>query len=96
MNTTVNQRVFDVPLCGGLLLTDYRQDLERLFDIERECVVYHDHTEAADKLSWYLAHEAEAASISTAAAARIKAEHLYQHRLRTMMNILNSRLREEE
>jgi spore maturation protein CgeB len=96
MNTTVNQRVFDVPLCGGLLLTDYRQDLERLFDIDRECVVYHDHTEASDKLKWYLGHEAEAASISEAAAARIKAEHLYQHRLRTMMNILNSRLREEE
>ncbi len=96
MNTAVNQRVFDVPLSGGLLLTDYRQDLERLFDIERECVVYHSHAEAADKLRWYLEHEDEAASISNAAAARIKAEHLYQHRLRTMMNILNSRFREEE
>ena len=96
MNSAVNQRVFDVPLCGGLLVTDYREDLEQLFDIERECVVYHSHDEAADLLSWYLRKREQAARVAAVAADRVNTEHLYRHRLQTMMRILKSQSGEKE
>ncbi len=96
MNSTVNQRVFDVPLCGGLLVTDYRSDLADLFDIKRECVLYHTPVEAADKLRWYLDNPETADSVAALARRRIESEHLYHHRLRTMINTINARLREEE
>jgi len=40
LESTVNQRVFDVPACGGFLLTDYRTDLETLFELDREMICY--------------------------------------------------------
>ncbi|HEX04955.1 MAG TPA: hypothetical protein ENH10_07360, partial [Bacteroidetes bacterium] len=40
MPSSVNQRVFDVPCAGGILLTDEQSDIHELFDSETECITY--------------------------------------------------------
>jgi len=99
MNTTVNQRVFDVPLGGGLPLTDYREDLEKMFRLSgelREAVVYHDPREARELVAYFRKREWERRKIVVRATERILREHLYQHRLQEMKQIIESHWREKE
>ena len=85
MKGAVNQRVFDVPACGGFVLTDVREQLGALFDVGGECAVY-DHPEAiGDMVRHYLAHPAERARLTGAARQRILAEHTYDKRLNTLL-----------
>lgn len=81
VRTGVNQRVFDVPASGGFLLTDFREEIPELFEIDREIVCYNDPEEAHDKITYYLAHPEERNRILTAARKRILQEHTYPHRM---------------
>lgn len=54
--SAVNLRVYDVPVAGGFLLTDWRDDLPLLFDIDREVVTFHGVEEANDKIAYYERH----------------------------------------
>jgi spore maturation protein CgeB len=53
MPTTVNQRLFDVPLAGGFLLTDPQADTLRLFEEDKEVVIYRSIAEAQDKVRFF-------------------------------------------
>lgn len=54
MPGAVNQRVFDVPACGAFLLTDYREQIENLFDLESEVVTYQNPEEIPDLIKKYM------------------------------------------
>jgi spore maturation protein CgeB len=54
MKGAVNQRVFDVPVCGGFLLTDHRRQMESLFEPGREIVCYQEPGEIPDLVRHYL------------------------------------------
>ncbi|MBW1723752.1 MAG: glycosyltransferase, partial [Deltaproteobacteria bacterium] len=54
LKTTVNQRAFDCPLCGGFLITDFREDVEEFFDIDKDMVVYRDLEELKKRVAFYL------------------------------------------
>jgi spore maturation protein CgeB len=88
MKGAVNQRVFDVPACGGFVLTDAREQLGALFSVGGEAAVYADPAEIPDMVRHYLAHPAERRRIAQAARARILAEHTYEHRLRTLLGAM--------
>lgn len=88
MKGAVNQRVFDVPVCGGFLLTDYRRQMEDLFDPGREIVCYGDKGEIADLVRFYLAHDAARTRIIAAGRRRILAEHTYDLRLAALVRIM--------
>ncbi|MBN2036285.1 MAG: glycosyltransferase [Chitinispirillaceae bacterium] len=80
MPGTVNQRVFDIPLSGGFLLTDNQPDLERLFEPD-EIAVYSSKEELLDKISYYRGHKAERLKITEKARTAILNRHTYRHRL---------------
>lgn len=52
-------RIFEVPLCGGFLLTEYAPHLERYFELDREIVCFESASEAAAKVRYYLEHSEE-------------------------------------
>ncbi len=52
MPTAVNQRVFDIPAAGGVLLTDLQSDLETLFNIKDDCITF-SHPEELSELIVY-------------------------------------------
>jgi spore maturation protein CgeB len=85
MKGAVNQRVFDVPACGGFVLTDAREQLDALFDCRREVAVYSHPGEIGDLVRHYLAHPAERRRIAGAARQRILAEHTYEKRLTDLL-----------
>ena len=81
MKGAVNQRVFDVPATGAFLLTDYREQVENLFEPGREIVCYHSPEEATELARRYLARPDERRAIAGAARKRILQEHSYEHRI---------------
>ncbi|XPV76092.1 MAG: CgeB family protein [Desulfovibrio sp.] len=87
MHTAVNQRVFDVPACGGFLLTDSRQELSELF-AEDEVVTYDCESEIPGKVQYWLENPEERKQVVKKARKRILEEHTYVHRLRDMVQIM--------
>jgi spore maturation protein CgeB len=88
MKGAVNQRVFDVPACGGFLLTDHRDQMEDLFDLDREAAVYGKIEEIPGLIEQFIADPAAREAISHAAVRRILAEHTYEIRMRRLLDIM--------
>lgn len=84
MKGAVNQRVFDVPAAGGFVLTDWREQMDELFD-PHEMACYHEPEEAPDMARHFLAHPQERRRLTLAARRRVLACHTWQHRLQTML-----------
>jgi spore maturation protein CgeB len=88
MPCTVNQRVFDVPAAGGLLLTDRQPELEDYFVPGQEVLVYDDPVQAADLATYHAAHPKAGQALVSAAQQRIAAHHTYHHRLRQLVTTM--------
>jgi spore maturation protein CgeB len=88
MKGAVNQRVFDVPVCGGFLLTDHRRQMENLFEPGREIVCYAEPDEIPDLIRRYLSRDKDRQRIVAAARRRILAEHTYDLRLESLVGIM--------
>jgi len=88
MKGAVNQRVFDVPCCGAFLLTDYRRQVEELFEPGREIVFYNDPDEIPGLVDIYLNAPEKRQRITEAARKRILAQHTYDHRMSTLIDYM--------
>ena len=84
MKGAVNQRVFDVPAAGAFVLTDWRPQMEQLFEPD-EMACYHDPEEIPDLARHYLAHPAERRKLAAAARNRVLACHTWEHRLQALL-----------
>jgi len=91
MRWAVNQRVFDCPAAGGFLLTDEREDLDRLFDRDTELATYGSVEDLREKAAWYLARPEARRAIVEKARARVLSEHTHAHRLRSLEAYLKER-----
>ncbi|GHV53571.1 hypothetical protein FACS1894206_04520 [Deltaproteobacteria bacterium] len=84
MKGAVNQRVFDVPATGAFCLTDWREQIENLFEPEKEVICYHSPEEAADMIRFFKDRPKSRNTISLAARKRILAEHTYRRRIMSL------------
>jgi spore maturation protein CgeB len=91
MKTAVNQRVFDVPACGGFLLSDYQEDMDRFFEVGKEAVCFRSVEEAASLAAHYLGNEGERKKVAEAARRRVLAEHTYEKRMATLVATMRER-----
>jgi len=80
----IKGRVFEVPACGGLLLTDPAPDLGRYFHIGEEIAVYRDRRELVRQVLYLLGHEEERARIARAGYERTIRDHTWHHRFSDM------------
>ena len=76
----IKGRVFEVPGCGGFLLTDPAACLDHYLEPGRECVVYESGDDLVDKIRYYLTHEDERKAIELAGEARVLRDHTYDSR----------------
>jgi spore maturation protein CgeB len=88
--TSPPMRVFDISSCGAFLLTDYREELGYLFELEKEIVFYKDTRDLREKVNYFLKNPAERKEIGERAQRRVLEEHTYEIRLTQMFaNILH-------
>lgn len=87
--TSVNQRVFDVPACGGFLITDYRRDLEDMFDLGKEMICYRSLAELHELIGYYADRPEVRAQIARAGREKVLARHTYVHRAQELIRVMN-------
>ncbi len=87
-NNANNMRLYEATGVGSMLLTDRKDNLHELFDIDREVVAYSSKEEAAEMVRYYLDHPDEMASIAQAGQARTLREHTYGQRMQELVPIL--------
>jgi len=85
----IKGRNFEVPGCGGFMLTGKADDLERYYAIGKEIVCFEDTKDLIDKIRYYLAHEEERAAIAHAGYERTLREHTYAHRFEAIFKEMN-------
>jgi spore maturation protein CgeB len=76
----IKGRTFEVPGCGGFLLTEYVDHLEEYFEVGREIACFKGYDELVAQLAYWLEHPEERAAVADAGYRRVRAEHTYDHR----------------
>jgi spore maturation protein CgeB len=78
----IKGRNFEVPGCGGFLLTGMAENLGEYYEIGKEVAHFSDRHDLVEKVRYYLKHEDERAAIAQAGYERTLREHTYVHRFR--------------
>lgn len=85
--TALPMRIFDIASCGSFLITDYRRDLERLFELDEEIIVYRDKDDLKSKVRYFLDHPESRREIANKARLRVFKEHTYKVRMNQLVEI---------
>lgn len=85
----INYRTFETAGCRTLLLTNYTPNLEKLFKIGEEVVVYEDLNDLDEKIFYLLNNEKERIKIETAGYERVKKDHTYYERAKLLLELIN-------
>ena len=78
----IKARHFEIPACGGFVITSSADDLENYYVPDKEMVMYQDIPDLAEKVKYYLVHDAEREAIARAGYERTIRDHTYEKRLR--------------
>jgi SAM-dependent methyltransferase len=95
-NFANNMRLFEATGCGTLLITDYKDNLNDLFEIGKEVVAYRSPEECVALVRYYLAHPEEGEAIARAGQSRTLRDHTYGTRMAQTADILQRHLRYRE
>ncbi len=88
-----NMRLFEATGCGALLITDYKDNLNQLFEIGKEVVAYRSAEEAVALSQYYLTHPEEAKIIATAGQQRTLEFYSYDKNMEQTAVILSRHLK---
>ena len=78
----IKGRNFEVPGCGGFLLTGMAENLGQYYEVGKEVVCFDDRRDLIEKVLYYLTHEDERAAIAWAGYERTMRDHTYSCRFR--------------
>ena len=76
----IKGRHFEIPACGGFLLTSPADDLENFYVPGEEMVLFRDLNDYIEKIRYYLNHDSEREAIAKAGYERTMRGHTYEAR----------------
>ena len=76
----IKGRDFEVPMCGGFLITEYNPELEKYFRFGKEIETYKSNKELLDKIVFYSNNDKEREKIARAGYRRAQSDHCYKQR----------------
>lgn len=79
--TGIPLRVFDIAASGGMVLSNYQEEIPECFEPEKEIVLFGSVEEMKEKAAFYRAHPEECAAIAQAGWERVKKEHTLTQRV---------------
>ena len=83
----IKGRDFEVPGCGGMLLTQESEDIKEYFEPGNEIITYKNRDDVIQKIKYYLIHEKELNKISNNGYQRVLKDHTYKKRLKEVIGI---------
>ena len=88
MKGASNQRILDVPATGSFVITDYREQMENMFDIGEEIICYKNNEEIPDLIRYYLNHGKEREAIVRKGRERVLKCHTWTHRMSEILSVM--------
>ncbi|HOW67184.1 MAG TPA: glycosyltransferase [Candidatus Paceibacterota bacterium] len=85
-------RDLEFPGMGCCYLTEYNQDVEGAFELDREVLAYRSLGEAKEKIRFYLRHPDSARAIGIAGRRKVLAQHTWSVRMAQMAEALGKRV----
>jgi spore maturation protein CgeB len=87
-----NIRLFEATGVGACLVTDWKENMKNIFDLDREVVTYRTTAECVDKVQWLLKNPLEMEKIASAGQNRTLSDHTVEKRVDIIHNIFQSRI----
>ena len=84
----IKGRNFEIPACGGFLLTDHADNLENYFTPGQELALFASEDDLVAQIRHYLASEAERARLAEAGFQRTLREHTYAQRFNQLFETM--------
>ncbi len=81
-------RDFEIPMSGGLYLTEYSPELEKVYEIGKEIMAYRDFDDLARKIRWLLDNPEQAEAIRLRGLARARRDHSWEGRFEKVFGII--------
>jgi spore maturation protein CgeB len=88
-----NMRLFETTGVGTCLITDWKQNINDLFEPDMEVVTYRSTSECIEKVRWLLANPLEARKIAEAGQNRTFREHTFDKRVIQLDTIIQEELK---
>lgn len=88
MKQGINQRVFDVPACGRVVLTDWTRQLQDLMEPGKEVLAYRTPEEVPALVERALGDKDFCDKIAEAGHRRVLSEHTYVRRVRRIVEVM--------
>lgn len=88
----INFRTFETLGCNTLLFTNYTPDLEKLFDTEKDMVLYKDGNDLLEKLTYYLNNPVEKNKISNSGFKTVTSKHTFVNRAKELIKIIKENI----
>ena len=83
-----NVRLFEVTGVGSCLITDWKDNLHELFELDKEIMTYSSPEECIDKVKWLINNPRERNMISQAGMKRTLRDHTYARRAEQLHDII--------
>jgi len=91
MKGASNQRILDVPAAGAFVITDWREQMEPMFDEGTEVICFREKEEIPDLIRYYLKHDTERENIALAARKRVLACHTWDKRVEEIVRVMREK-----
>jgi len=86
---TYTRRSFQIPAMGSLMLSQYSEELAKMFEPDRDAAFFHNPDELIQKARWYLEHEAERKEVARQGKQRVERDgHDVTSRMRQFLETL--------
>ena len=84
----ITARIFEIPACGGFLLTDYVTGLEDYYSIGSEVGVFADLGSLLAQINYYLENDVEREAIRIRGYECAISKHTYDHRVESILRYI--------
>jgi len=88
----IKARHFEIPACGGFLMTSMANDLENYYIPGKEMVIYENTDDLIEKIRYYLTRDAEREAIRESGQKRTTEEHTYNKRFGEIFGFLEKNI----
>jgi Glycosyl transferases group 1/DUF based on E. rectale Gene description (DUF3880) len=83
-----NMRFFEIPVAGGLELTNHAPEMERVFKDREHLLYYENEKDVAEKVTWVLNNSEACSRIRRTGHELVKSGHTYKQRLESILDYL--------
>ena len=87
-NYANNMRLYEATGCGALLITDFKDNLNELFEEDKEVVAYKTVDDLVRLIQYYVEHDEQRETIANAGQQRTLSEHTYFNRMQSLVDII--------